>query len=152
MPTLTISESAHKRLNELVRMSGLDPEAILERAIDEYYRRNPALHADPRFAPPPDAGSRPQAPAPMVMPTAASRITKTPGVCGGRACIRGTRISVWGLVAYRRLGASDEVILRAVHGLTPADLQAALDYAAANPEEIDRDIRENEEGEAGLAG
>jgi hypothetical protein len=27
-------------------------------------------------------------------------------------------------------------------------LQAAWDYAAANVEEIDRDIRENEEGEA----
>jgi len=79
-------------------------------------------------------------------------ITKTPGVCGGRACIRDTRISVWGLVAYRRLGAADEEILRAVQGLTPEDLQAALEYAAANPREIDNDIRENEEGEERLGG
>jgi hypothetical protein len=34
--------------------------------------------------------------------------------------------------------------------LTPADLEAAWEYAAANLEEIDRDSHENEEGEAGF--
>jgi uncharacterized protein (DUF433 family) len=34
--------------------------------------------------------------------------------------------------------------------LTQADLQAAWEYAAAHPEEIDQTIRENEEGEEGL--
>lgn len=84
------------------------------------------------------------------MPTIADRITKTPGVCGGDACIRGTRISVWGLVNQRRLGAADADILRAVQGLTPADLEAAWEYAVANTEEIDQAIRENEAGEEGL--
>ncbi len=84
------------------------------------------------------------------MPTTTDRITKTPGVCGGRACIRGTRITVWGLVAYRRLGMSDAEILQAVQGLNRADLQAALHHAAANAEEIDRDVQENEEGEEGF--
>jgi len=84
------------------------------------------------------------------MSTLTDHITKTPNVCGGRACIRGTRITVWGLVAYRRLGLADAEILRAVQGLTLADLRAGLEYAAAHAEEIDRDIRENEEGEAGL--
>lgn len=80
------------------------------------------------------------------MPITASHITKTPEVCGGRACIAGHRITVWGIVAYRRLGMSDGRILEAIQGLTPADLDAAFDYAAAHPDEIDRDIRENEEG------
>lgn len=84
------------------------------------------------------------------MPTATDRITKTPDVCGGDACIRGTRITVWGLVNQRRLGASDAEILQAVQGLTPTDLEAAGEYAAANSEEIDRAIRENEDGEEGL--
>jgi uncharacterized protein (DUF433 family) len=88
----------------------------------------------------------------VMIPSTADRITKTPGVCGGRACLRGTRITVWGLVAHRRLGMSDQEILRAVPGLASADLQAAWDYAVANQQEIDRDIRENEDGEAGLAG
>jgi uncharacterized protein (DUF433 family) len=35
----------------------------------------------------------------------------TPGVCGGQARIRNTRIGVWTLVAYRKLGASNEELL-----------------------------------------
>ncbi len=38
-------------------------------------------------------------------------IAKTPGVCGGDACIAGTRIPVWVLVDYRRLGTSDSELL-----------------------------------------
>jgi uncharacterized protein (DUF433 family) len=73
-----------------------------------------------------------------------SWIQKTPSVCGGRACIRNARISVWGLVNSRRLGATDEQILKNVVGLTPEDLLTAWDYYRAHPEEIDEDIRENE--------
>jgi uncharacterized protein (DUF433 family) len=84
------------------------------------------------------------------MPATASWISKQPDRCGGDACLRETRITVWGLVAYRRLGMSNAEILGAVQGLTPADLDAAWDYAAAHPEEIDEAIRANEEGEEGL--
>jgi uncharacterized protein (DUF433 family) len=45
---------------------------------------------------------------------------------------------------------SNAQIMEAVQGLTPADLEAAWEYASANPREIDRDIRENEEGEEGF--
>ncbi len=81
------------------------------------------------------------------MPTTASWISKTPDRCGGDACVRDTRITVWGLASYRRLGLSDPQILDAVRGLTPADLEAAWEYVAANAEEIDRAIQENEAGE-----
>jgi uncharacterized protein (DUF433 family) len=84
------------------------------------------------------------------MTATASWISKKAGRCGGEACVRDTRITVWGLVAYRRLGTSDEAILAAVQGLTHADLQAAREYAA-NAEEIDRAVRQNEEGEEGFA-
>ena len=77
--------------------------------------------------------------------TATDRITKTPGVVGGDACIRGTRISVWGLVAYRKLGLSDAAIRERVQGLTQEDLEAAWQYAVAHPEEIEEAIRLNEE-------
>lgn len=73
-----------------------------------------------------------------------SWVQKTPGVCGGRACIRNTRITVWGLVNSRRLGAADEQILQNIVGLTPEDLHAAWDYYGEHPAEIDEDIRENE--------
>lgn len=84
------------------------------------------------------------------MATTANRIWKRPDICGGNACIRDHRIPVWGLVGYRRLGASDAEILRAYPSLTPADLEAAWEYAAAHREEIDTAIRQNEEGEEGF--
>ncbi len=55
-------------------------------------------------------------------------IQKTPGVCGGDACIRNTRIMVWLLVSLKRQGASD-------------------DHCRQNPEEVDRAIKENEDDE-----
>lgn len=73
-----------------------------------------------------------------------SWVQKTPGMCGGRACIRNTRITVWGLVNSRRLGLSDEQILQNIKGLTREDLQAAWDYYRGHKAEIDEDIRENE--------
>ena len=77
-------------------------------------------------------------------------ITSTPGVCGGEPCIVRTRIPVWVLANYRRLGAPDAEILRSYPSLTRADLEAAWEYAAANPAEIDEAIRENEAGEEGF--
>jgi uncharacterized protein (DUF433 family) len=74
-----------------------------------------------------------------------SWVQKTPNVCGGRACIRKTRITVWGLVNARRLGATEDQILQNIVGLTPEDLLAAWDYYRDHRAEIDQDIRENEE-------
>lgn len=84
------------------------------------------------------------------MTTNASWVSKKPDRQGGDACIRDSRIPVWCVVNYRRLGATDEVILQAYPTLTPADLEAAFAYAAAHAEEIASAIRENEEGEEGL--
>ncbi len=84
------------------------------------------------------------------MTATASWISKKPDRCGGDACVRDTRITVWGLVAYRRLGMSDTAIIDAVQGLTAADLETAWEYAAAHAEEIDEAIRANEEGEEGF--
>jgi uncharacterized protein (DUF433 family) len=85
------------------------------------------------------------------MSTTASWITQDPARCGGDACIRQTRIPVWLLANCRRLGAGDEAILKSYPMLTPADLEAAWEYAAAHPLEIDTAIRANEAGEEGLA-
>jgi type III restriction enzyme len=75
---------------------------------------------------------------PPSSPPAGDRIRKTPGVSGGRARIRDTRITVWGLVEWRRLGLSDAQIMERVNGLTPEDLQAAWAYYERHQEEIDR--------------
>jgi uncharacterized protein (DUF433 family) len=84
------------------------------------------------------------------MTTTTSWISKKPDRCGGDACVRDTRITVWGLVRDRQLGLSDAGILQNIQGLTPADLQAAWEYAEAHIDEIEQAIRENEEGEEGL--
>jgi uncharacterized protein (DUF433 family) len=70
----------------------------------------------------------------------ASAVTKTPNVCGGDACIRGTRIQVWLLVLQREMGASDESVLRSYPHLTVEDLDAAWEYYRENPLEIGRAI------------
>ncbi|MBO0696898.1 MAG: DUF433 domain-containing protein [Zavarzinella sp.] len=73
-------------------------------------------------------------------------IRKTPGVCGGRACVGNRRIPVWSLVEYRQLGASDEQLMAQYEPpLSPAELDAAWRYAAAHPDEIAADIRDNNE-------
>jgi uncharacterized protein (DUF433 family) len=50
-----------------------------------------------------------------------------------------------GLVLGRKLGASETHILENIAGLTPDDLEAALDYYRQYPAEIDEAIRLNEE-------
>lgn len=72
-------------------------------------------------------------------------IEKTPGVCGGDARIAGTRIPIWSLINYRRLGASDARILQDFPHLSAADLVNAWNYAQAHPEEIEAAIQKNEE-------
>jgi uncharacterized protein (DUF433 family) len=73
-----------------------------------------------------------------------SRVSKTPGVCGGDACIRGTRFPVWGLVESRQQGLTDADILRRHPDLTRADLDAAWDYYARNRPEIEQALWLNE--------
>jgi uncharacterized protein (DUF433 family) len=74
----------------------------------------------------------------------ASWISTRPTRCGGDACVRDTRIPVWGLVERRRLRQTDADILRALPDLTAADLAAAWEYAAAHPEVIEKALWQNE--------
>ena len=63
-------------------------------------------------------------------------ITKTSGVCGGEACIAGTRIAIWLLVEAQQLGISEAQLLQDYPHITAADLVNAWAYADAHPEEI----------------
>jgi uncharacterized protein (DUF433 family) len=67
-------------------------------------------------------------------------VTKTPGVCGGKACIDGTRIRVNNVVFLHKDGANDQKILEAYPDLTPAQIHAALAYYYDNREEIDAEL------------
>jgi uncharacterized protein (DUF433 family) len=80
------------------------------------------------------------------MVTTEDVIRKTPGVMGGEACVRATRVPVWVLVGYRKLGTTDERLLEFYPTLTPADLTAAWAYYRDHAAEIEDAIRRNEEG------
>jgi uncharacterized protein (DUF433 family) len=71
-------------------------------------------------------------------------IFRTPGVCGGDACLGAMRISVWQLEESRRAGASDEHILEMYPQLSREDLARAWRYVETHRAEIENAIRENE--------
>jgi uncharacterized protein (DUF433 family) len=71
-------------------------------------------------------------------------IDSTPGVCGGEACIVRTRIPVWVLEQSRRLGVSEEELLRSYPTLRAEDLVNAWSYVRSHRSEIEDDIQANE--------
>lgn len=80
----------------------------------------------------------------MVKTTQSSFIQKTPGVCGGNARIRNTRIPVWTLVSFRKLGTPDSELLESYPSLIQDDLDLAWSYYSENQEEIDRAIADQD--------
>ncbi len=71
-------------------------------------------------------------------------IDVSPAVCGGDPCIAGTRIPVWLLEKYRRLGVAERDLLDSYPSLRAEDLANAWAYARIHGPEIDAQIRVNE--------
>src|SRR5215207_6739067 len=71
-------------------------------------------------------------------------IESIPGVQGGDPCIVRTRIPIWALEQYRRLGMSESELLRNYPSLRAEDLVNAWAYVRAHRDEIDRQIEEQE--------
>lgn len=78
------------------------------------------------------------------------RISRTPGVCGGKACIAGHRVRVLDVVVWHEhQGMSPDEIVSQVPSLTLADVHAALAYYFEHLEEIREEMRaERAEAEA----
>lgn len=72
-----------------------------------------------------------------------ARVISRPGVCGGEACILGTRVTVWSLVLARRRGRTEEALLEDEPALDASDLDAAWDYFRQRPVEVERAIWRN---------
>ena len=72
-------------------------------------------------------------------------IVHTPGVVGGRARLRGTRIPVWLIIDFLQQDMTKEQILTYYPQLSSHQIEAAWAYFEINREEIDRDIAEQEE-------
>jgi uncharacterized protein (DUF433 family) len=79
---------------------------------------------------------------PVSMAAATERITKTPGICGGRACIAGHRVRVLDVaIWHEQNGWSPDEIVSHVPSITLADVHAALSYYYDRREEIQEEIR-----------
>lgn len=76
----------------------------------------------------------------------AQHITKTPGVCGGRACIAGQRIRVMDIVGWHKKGGySIAQVAEMFPCITLADIYAALVYYHDNKKEIESEFCKDEE-------
>ncbi len=64
-----------------------------------------------------------------------TRITMDPAVMGGKACLRGTRVTVATVLGLLASGHSRDEILEAYPYLEQADIEASLAYAAWRVEE-----------------
>ncbi len=71
-------------------------------------------------------------------------VLKQKGTCGGRSVIGGTRLPVWSIIKWYKLGLSVEDVIREFPQLTPSQVHDAFSYYYDNPEEIEKDIMENE--------
>jgi uncharacterized protein (DUF433 family) len=72
------------------------------------------------------------------------RITKTPHVMGGDACIANTRLPVWLFVSLRNQGSTDAELFNDYPQLTAADLVNVWAYAEAYSAEIEAALAEQE--------
>jgi uncharacterized protein (DUF433 family) len=75
-------------------------------------------------------------------------IAKTPGICGGKACIAGHRIRVMDIVIHHEQGGLTAAqIIDQFPGITQADVYAALAYYFDHKEEIEASFEEDRKWE-----
>jgi len=74
------------------------------------------------------------------------RIAKTPGVCGGKACIAGHRVRVSDVVVWHEYQGltPDEIVLH-IPSITVADGHAALAYYFDHVDEIQEEMKAERE-------
>ncbi len=66
-----------------------------------------------------------------------TRITFDPAVMGGKACIRGLRVTVGTVLGLLASGHTADEVLKAYPYLEPEDIWEALAYAAWRVEEVE---------------
>src|SRR5438067_2030918 len=70
------------------------------------------------------------------------RISRTPGICGGKACITGHRVRVLDIVVWHEhQGMSADEIVSHVPAISLADVHAALTYYFDHLDEIQQEMR-----------
>ena len=72
-------------------------------------------------------------------------ISKQKGVCGGKSVVEGTRIPIWSIIKWYKVGLSVEDIIREFPQLTPSQIHDAFSYYYDNQEAVEREIEKNED-------
>ncbi len=80
----------------------------------------------------------------VLITTPKQHVTSTPGVCGGKPCIAGTRIRVWDIAFLAQAGQSPDEILSAYPHLTLSDIHAGLAYYYDNQAAIDQQAKDDD--------
>ena len=70
------------------------------------------------------------------------RITQTPGVCGGKPRISGTRVRVSDVTGLLQTGETPDSIPHQLPNVTHADVLACLAYYEKHREEIDQWVKQ----------
>ena len=71
-------------------------------------------------------------------------LVKTPGICGGRIRIDGTRITVHRIAVLYKQGQQPEEILQSYPHLTLSQIYTALAYFHAHRDDIDRELADQD--------
>ena len=71
-------------------------------------------------------------------------ITSKNTICGGSPSIYGTRITVWSIIKWYKIGMSVEEIMREFPQLAPAQIHNAFSYYYDHQKEIEKAISELE--------
>jgi uncharacterized protein (DUF433 family) len=77
-------------------------------------------------------------------PVVTQHIESTPGTCGGKPRVAGTRIRVQDVVLWTEQGKSPDEIVNDFPQLSLSDVHAALAYYHDNARQIEADIRSGE--------
>ncbi len=73
-------------------------------------------------------------------------IEKVPGKCGGKPCVKGTRIRVWDIyVLHEQQGRSADEVISSFPQLSLGDVHAALAYYFDHKAEIDAQMKAADE-------
>lgn len=124
------TERALEPLSIAVTDSKLEREldGALEEFLDQWGRK-PRRWSTIRIVPDEDFNEQ-ILPRQTVSENVLSRISSDPRICGGRPCIKGTRMRVVDIVEAIAHGTTREELLRDFDYLTAEDVAAALLYAA----------------------
>lgn len=81
----------------------------------------------------------------IAQPTEHPHIEIQEGFCGGRPKISSTRLPVWVIVGYHKMGLSDDEIMMLYPYITAAQYYDALSYYYDHKDEVDDFLAQNSE-------